>query len=155
VTRVVLDGNVLVSAVITPAGVPGGIVADWLEGGFDLVVSPRLIGEVERFLESAKFRGGREEALLMITQVRELAILVEDPAEIEPVVTGDVGDDFLVALARSAEASVIVSGDRHLLELSDLRPPAVAPRVFVAILTGHERAGRSRRLPPPAEPAGE
>jgi predicted nucleic acid-binding protein len=42
-----------------------------------------------------------------------------------------------VTLARTAQADVIVSGDRHLLGQPDLRPPVLTPRAFVDRL-GHE-----------------
>jgi predicted nucleic acid-binding protein len=48
-----------------------------------------------------------------------------------------VGAYFVVARARAAEAHVIVTGDRHLLELADLRPEPVTPRQFVILLERH------------------
>ena len=51
--------------------------------------------------------------------------------------TADPQDDFLVALGRTADASVIVTGDRHLLEVDGLRPPAVTPRAFLALLAAY------------------
>ena len=49
-------------------------------------------------------------------------------------VPGDPGDDYLVALARAAGAHVIVTGDRHLLDLEGLRPPAIEPGAFLALI---------------------
>ena len=138
-TRVVLDANVLFSAALTPGGLPDQIVTEWLAGGFELVVSPRLIEEVDRALRSPRYRGERESPLAFVSQLGELAVLVEDPAEVEPVVAADPADDYLVALARAAGASVIVTGDRHLLELRNLEPPAIRPREFLAILLRHLR----------------
>ena len=135
--RIFLDANVLFSAAHTPSGVPGQIVAEWLAGGFELVVSPRLLEEVDRALRSPRYRGDRESPLAFVSQLRELAVLVEDPAEVESVVLADPADDFLVALARTAQASVIVTGDRHLLEITGLEPPAIRPREFLAILRRH------------------
>jgi uncharacterized protein len=48
--RAVLDPNVLISALIAPAGTPATLVASWLSGRFELVVSERLVGELERAL---------------------------------------------------------------------------------------------------------
>jgi predicted nucleic acid-binding protein len=49
-------------------------------------------------------------------------------------VSRDPRDDYLVALARAAEAHVVVSGDADLLDLDldDLR--IAAPRDFLALL---------------------
>jgi len=49
------------------------------------------------------------------------------------VVLGDPDDDYVVALARSGRAHVIVSGDAHLLE-ADTEPPTYSPREFLAWL---------------------
>jgi predicted nucleic acid-binding protein len=40
--RVVLDTNVLVSGFAYPGSVPGRIVATWLQGGLNVVLSPLL-----------------------------------------------------------------------------------------------------------------
>jgi predicted nucleic acid-binding protein len=44
--RAVLDPNVLISAPITPAGPPAALVAGWLSGRFELVVSEAVLGEL-------------------------------------------------------------------------------------------------------------
>ncbi len=53
-----------------------------------------------------------------------------------PGLTADPDDDYLVALARAAGADYLVSGDRHLLELTDPEPPVLTPREFLALLEG-------------------
>ncbi len=47
----------------------------------------------------------------------------------------DRGDDYLIALARTARADVIVSGDSHLTQLLDAEPPVLTPRQFAEQLT--------------------
>jgi predicted nucleic acid-binding protein len=59
--------------------------------------------------------------------------VVED-APAPRVVPSDPKDDYLVALARAGGAHVIVTGDRHLLDMDELRPPALEPRAFLAVL---------------------
>lgn len=46
----------------------------------------------------------------------ELATVVE-PAQIAPTITADAEDDQVLACALSAQADVIVSGDKHLHSL--------------------------------------
>ena len=57
-------------------------------------------------------------------------LVVGDPPAL-PGVSPDPGDDYLVALARACAADVLVSGDHHLVDLPDPRPPGVTPRMFV------------------------
>jgi hypothetical protein len=47
----------------------------------------------------------------------------------------DPDDDYLIALARIAEADYLVSGDRHLTAISDPIAPVLTPREFRDRLT--------------------
>jgi len=51
-----------------------------------------------------------------------------------PVLSPDPGGDYLTALAAATQA-VIVSGDRHLLGLSD-KVPVYAPAAFLSLIEG-------------------
>jgi uncharacterized protein len=46
VRRVVIDSNVLISARLSPRGAPGRLLAAWLAGRFELIVSPALLSEL-------------------------------------------------------------------------------------------------------------
>ncbi len=46
----------------------------------------------------------------------------------------DLGDDYLVALARASHADAIVTGDRDLLDHKGLEPPAVTAHEACASL---------------------
>jgi putative PIN family toxin of toxin-antitoxin system len=136
-TRAVLDPNVLVSAFISQRGGPSDrIVRAWREGAFELVVSPQLIAELTDVLARPKFAvqaaDGRAEAY--VAALAGDALMIGDPPD-PPAVSSDSGDDYLIALAREAAADVIVSGDSHLIELPDPRPPVRTPRPFVEQLT--------------------
>ena len=54
--RAVLDVNVLVAAILSPTGSPATVLRRWLEGAYDLVVSPKLLEELERTLGYRKIR---------------------------------------------------------------------------------------------------
>jgi uncharacterized protein len=129
--RAVLDVNVLISALISSAGAPAGIVRQWLEGDFELVVSPALIAEAQRTLALPKLRARIEQADAdrFIELLMDRAELVPDPDEPAAIRSTDPGDDYLLALAASAQAP-LVSGDEHLLALRD-RAPIFSPRDFL------------------------
>lgn len=57
----------------------------------------------------------------------------DDPVDPAPVLR-DSGDDYLLALARSAKAEVIVTGDKDLLDHTGLQPPAISAREAVGRL---------------------
>ena len=133
--RVVLDVNVLVSAVIRRSGVPAAILNAWRAGLFELVVSDLLLAELREVLARphiAQFVISAETEEL-VAALEASGTLVADPPPGERLVPGDPNDDYLVALARAGRAQVIVTGDVHLLEL-ELQPPAVTPRGFLSRL---------------------
>jgi putative PIN family toxin of toxin-antitoxin system len=134
--RAVLDPGVLVSAALSPAGAPAELVEIWKDGGFELVVSEALLGELEDVLLRPKFRLylTEYEVSEYVEQFRRLAKAVPDPV-VTPGLTPDPKDDYLVALARSAAAHFLVSGDPHLTELASPRPPVLTPRAFLDIVS--------------------
>jgi putative PIN family toxin of toxin-antitoxin system len=121
--RAVLDVNVLVSALLSPTGTPARLIVAWQTGGFELVVSPRLLDELAQTLTYPKLRKRVEQAdaEAFIAWLTRSADLVTDPDIPSPVRSTDPGDDYLVAVASDQDA-VLVSGDHHLLDLSDLIP---------------------------------
>ncbi len=124
-----MDPGVLISGLISRRAAPSRLLDLWAEGAVQLVVSPKLLEELERVVMRRKFRRyfTEGEARIFIESVRTLALVGED-AEIEEALTPDPEDDYLVALAREADADCIVSGDKHLTGLRDPRPPVLTPR---------------------------
>lgn len=134
--RAVLDANVLISSLVSPGGTPAKIVARWLAGGFDLVVSPQLLAEVERALTYPRLCArvdstARDEFGDLL---RRSAVLVDDTAA--PPRSADPADDYVVSLAETQRA-VLVSGNKHLLDLADSFP-IESPREFLARLDSRE-----------------
>ena len=121
--RVVFDPNVIISATLSPSGTPAHLYELWRGGAFELVVSPKLLLELEGVLAREKFTNlvhPDEVAQLMLVLTSD-AVLVPDPAEEPGVRSADPDDDYLIALA-SHTRSVLVSGDTDLLDLSDQIP---------------------------------
>lgn len=132
--RAILDPNVIISALLSRDGTPARVLRAWLEGRFDLVVSPLLFEELKRALAYPKLadRIEADEATALIDWLRREGILVDDPAEPPTSRSQDPDDDYLLALAE-AERAVLVSGDRHLLALTDELPVLTAREFLVTI----------------------
>jgi putative PIN family toxin of toxin-antitoxin system len=127
VRRVVLDPGVLVSALISPTGTPAKLLAEIRNGGFESIVSPLLLGELEDVLRREKFRRyvDLDTVRDYVDLLRRESRAVADPDELPPLRSADPDDDYLLVLAESQNA-VLVSGDSHLLELAD-RAPILSP----------------------------
>lgn len=125
--RVVVDPGVLVSALIAPAGAPALLLAEARAGDLELVVSPLLLEELEEVLRREKFRRyvDLDTVRDYIVMLRRDAVIAPDPEPPPPLRSADPDDDYLIALANSQNA-VLVSGDRHLLEIGG-GAPILAP----------------------------
>ena len=128
--RAVLDANVLISAALSPRGTPGRLLNRWRAGEFELIVSERLLAELWDALQYRKLRDRvpAEDAREFVSRLRALATAAPDPPD-APRRSEDPADDYLLALAE-AERAVLVSGDRHLLDLADTLPVR-SPRNFL------------------------
>ena len=133
----ILDPNVLVSAAISTAGPPRRIINAWVDGRFELLASPALIDELSDVLARPRFRRwiSAATAAEFVVGLEESAVIIDDPPE-PAALTPDPDDDYLIALARAGSADYLVSGDRHLTDLSDPDPPVLTPRQFLALLDG-------------------
>jgi putative PIN family toxin of toxin-antitoxin system len=122
------EPGVLISAAIAPDGAPAAIIRAAREGRFDLVLSPKLLAELAGVLRRDAFRRylTLEEAA---EYVEGLAVIGETMSDVrDPTrISRDPNDDYLIALAEAASASILVSGDADLLSL-DLPSPSVRSR---------------------------
>jgi hypothetical protein len=122
-----------VSALISPGGTPAHILRSWVDGEFELITSELLFQELSSSLDYPRIRERvtRSEADRFVTSLRVQATLVPDHGE-PPLLCADPADDYLLALA-AQERAALVSGDRHLLDLSG-GLPIFTPRQFLGLL---------------------
>jgi uncharacterized protein len=149
--RVVLDTNVLISRYLSPNGLPAQVLDLWRQEAFELVVSESILAEYQEVLSYDRLRRlhGLSEAEIaaILDDFREFAILAE-PTERLQVVPEDPDDDKFVEAALAGEAELIVSGDRHLLQLKTYNGiRVITPLVFLAILEQEGNGGsRTQRV---------
>ena len=120
--RAVLDPNIRISALLSPAGAPARVVTAWREGGFELIASPLLLDELGRALSYPKLRKRitAEESAAVIAWISRESTIAGD-GESPPARSSDPGADDLIALAESQRAA-LVSGDSDLLALKEALP---------------------------------
>jgi putative PIN family toxin of toxin-antitoxin system len=135
VPRAVLDTNVLVSALISPGGPSAALLLELRAGAFELVVSPALLAELGEVLARPKFRAyvTEPEAAGYVDLIEHEATIQQDAPASAGKLSADPDDEYLIDLARSAAADVLVSGDSHLLDLRGI-VPVMTPAEFLATL---------------------
>lgn len=117
--RIVIDTNVLISA-LGWNGAERALLTHCKEGLFELVISLPLLKELERVLHYKKLNFQKEEQAEFLSLVTALAVVVE-PKEALEVISAHPPDNRIVECACEGCAEFIVSGDEHLLQLSEFR----------------------------------
>ena len=139
--RVVLDANVFVSALISSRGAPAQVLAAWLTGRFDVVISAAILQELQRVLaydRLRKYARVRESSAEFVELIAGQAVWVE-PAEAINVIVDDPTDNRYLECAVDGNAQYVVSGDRHLLQVETYEGIRVlSPPAFVALLAGNQ-----------------
>lgn len=137
--RAVLDTNVVVSAILSPAGAPAEVMRRWQSGAFEALVSEEICQEYRAAFEypkiRARYRVTEAEALGLLDGLEQTATMVVPEGILGPIVEPDPADDKFVECAVAGSADYIVSGDAHLLLLGQYRGiRIVTPAVFLLLL---------------------
>ncbi len=108
--RVVLDTNVLFSALISPRGSPDTIYRAWRAAKFELVTSLTQLDELRRASRYPKFQKILQPHRVgaMINNLQRATVLESASTDME---LNDPDDVFLVAIAVTGEADYLVTGD--------------------------------------------
>ena len=116
IMRVVIDTNVIVSALLF-GGTPGKLVPLWKEKAIHPLISREILEEYIRVLAYPKFRLAENEIdFLIYSEILPWfrTVVVKSTGKF---IREDPSDDKFIVCAREGMADVIVSGDRHLLNL--------------------------------------
>jgi uncharacterized protein len=134
--RVVLDTNILLSALLNTESIPGRVVGAWLHNGFVLLTHTLQLDEIRAVTRRPRFRSRFRPA-----EAGRLVNLIRDNAEFTgrlPHIhrSDDPGDDFLLAICEVGQADYLVTGDKTgLLALeSHGRTAIVTAREFLDLL---------------------
>jgi uncharacterized protein len=116
VRRVVLDSNVLISALLSPSGKPSACLS-WTLNDATLLASRELLSELVTRLARAKFAKyvSEEQRIAFLSDLTLASVQVELAGNIKAC--RDPGDDMFLEIAVLGQADCIVTGDQDLLVL--------------------------------------
>lgn len=134
--RLVLDTNVLISALIAPHGIPAQIMAHLHR--FDLLLTKEIVAEVERVLHYPRIQRRYTLNERMISEylehLRAVGLIIE-PSPAPPILASDPSDDKFLICALFGGADAIVSGDHHLRDLGTFAGiPIASPAEMLTFL---------------------
>ena len=111
--RVVVDTNVLISALLSARSLPAELIELWREGRFDLLTSVEQLEELRRVMRYPKIRERLSPALAgrLINELRDVAVLVSDLPQVTACV--DPYDNYLLAMFKAGRSDCLVTGDKR------------------------------------------
>lgn len=133
----VVDTNVVVSALLSPRGAPGRVLDLVLGRALDLAVDDRIVAEYRAVLTRARFGFDAADVEALMTFLAATAV----PAFARPLSTRlpDEGDEAFLEVAIAARADALVTGN--------LRHYPVADRAGVIVMSPAEFIAQIRARP--------
>lgn len=136
--KAVLDINVFISALFWK-GTPHEVFKKMLKGEFLNFASPQILEELkEKLLLKFKVPTRKLEEFLEIIAFNSQIVY---PTKKFNIVEKDATDNKIIECAVEANASFIVSGDKHLLDIKKYRKQEiVSPQEFLSILLKKQKS---------------
>jgi putative PIN family toxin of toxin-antitoxin system len=129
--RIVLDTNVLVSAIVF-GGRPRIALEKVISGAVAMAISEEMLEELRWVLEGQKFCYLPPVVQTILNELLAVSELVR-PTKRVHVVHADPADNRIIECALESHADCIVTGDKHLLELGQFEGiPILSVSDFIA-----------------------
>ena len=128
--RIVLDTNVLISGIFF-GGPPSEILKFWAQSKIKIILSKQILSEYQRVAEklSAKHPSVDIEPIIRLFTIFGEFV---DTKGISETICEDKDDNKFIECAIAGQCKLIVSGDKHLLNISGYKGIEVLkPRNFV------------------------
>jgi putative PIN family toxin of toxin-antitoxin system len=128
--KIVLDTNVFISGIFF-SGPPSQILKAWKDQKIQIVLSKEILNEYQRVAEELS----KKISSIDIEPIIELLTIYGEIVETESIsvtVCEDPDDNMFLECAIASNSKIIVSGDKHLLQISGYQGiDVVKPREFI------------------------
>ncbi len=132
--RVVLDTNIIVSALLQPLGPPAQVFLLAIGGSIQLCITGDVYAEYEEVIRRPRFRRDEDVIAAILQAIRERSFWVKSTETIRVCVDPD--DDIFLECAQAARATYLVTGNTKDFPASWLDTRIVRPRRFLEIMPG-------------------
>ena len=141
--RVVLDTNIIVSALLQPLGPPAQVFVLTLGGLIRLCVSGSVYAEYEEVISRPRFARSPDIIAATLQSIREKGTWVRPIDRV--TACADPDDDIFLECAQAASADYLVTGNLKHFPLSWAGCRIVTPRWLLDNLPGEKPAAPRRR----------
>jgi putative PIN family toxin of toxin-antitoxin system len=139
--RVVLDTNIIVSALLHPLGPPAQVFVLAIGGSIRLCLSGSVYAEYEEVISRPRFRLGETITAGALRTIREKSVWVRPTETIRAC--SDADDDVFLECALAAHAEYLVTGNLKHFPTSWSGTRVVTARQMLDILATTEGEGAS------------
>jgi len=131
--RVVVDTNIIVSALLQPLAPPARVFFMAINGSIQLCVSGSVYAEYEEVIRRPRLRRDENVIAATLQTIRERALWVRPT---EPIrACADPDDDIFLECAQAARAAYLVTGNIKDFPASWLDTRTVTARRFLEIMS--------------------
>jgi putative PIN family toxin of toxin-antitoxin system len=130
VPAAVVDTNVLVSALLRPAGPPGAVTRAIVQGRLMPVVCTDILDEYAEVLSRPHFPFDKQDASELVTLIGQQALWIEITSYPDQLALPDPSDWPFVAAALAPDCPVITGNARHFPKRTGVR--VVSAREWVS-----------------------
>jgi putative PIN family toxin of toxin-antitoxin system len=131
--RVVVDTNIVVSALLQPLGPPAQVLFLAINGSIQLCISGTVYGEYEEVIRRPRLRRDENVITATLHTIREKALWVRPTESIRAC--ADPDDDIFLECAQAARAAYLVTGNIKDFPASWLDTKIVTARSFLEIMS--------------------
>ena len=131
--RIVLDTNVLVSALLVQGSIPDRVLETVLAGRTRLIVDGRIMREYRAVLGRPEFEFASEQVDDLLALFERSEQIIADPL---PIALTDESDRPFIEVAACGGADALVTGNRKHFQLRSGRidVPLLSPRAYLDLL---------------------
>ena len=135
--RVVIDTNILVSALLQPQGLPAAVLMRVLSGKVRLCVSDAVFAEYDEVIRRPHLRRSPDVIEGTLQSIRKLGHWVKPRITVEECTDPD--DNVFLECAQAAEADYLVTGNQRHFPGRWKKTKVIGARELIEILMEREK----------------
>jgi putative PIN family toxin of toxin-antitoxin system len=132
--RVVIDTNIIVSALLQPLGPPAQVYSLVLSGSIQLCISGEVYAEYEEVIRRPRFRRDENVIAAALETIRDKGFWVRPSETVR--VCADPDDDIFLECAQAGRAAYLVTGNLKHFPAAWLDTQIVTARRLLDIVAG-------------------